>query len=183
MSDQPPQRNHVTKSAGVSDLDNFWREILLKNCTFPTTYPKIFTKSCWEGPSFVGCTFLIHSLFFPAFPSFISDLPRLLFLFPWSVSILFSLLRIHILSSSTSAFMLYSPTEQPISSSCTSCMALAHAMIELQFNKAAGMLLYQLHSSFLSGSNSKRDHRRTRHFTWHNADIVERDLCWPSTCR
>ena len=30
---------------------------------------RIFTKSCWEGPSFVGCTFLIHSLFFPAFPS------------------------------------------------------------------------------------------------------------------
>ena len=25
VSDQPPQRNHVTKSAGVSDLDNFWR--------------------------------------------------------------------------------------------------------------------------------------------------------------
>ena len=39
---------------------------------------RIFTKSCWEGPSFVGCTFLIHSLFFPAFPSSISDLPLLL---------------------------------------------------------------------------------------------------------
>ena len=25
VADQPPQRNHVTKSAGVSDLDNFWR--------------------------------------------------------------------------------------------------------------------------------------------------------------
>ena len=58
---------------------------------------------------------------------------------------LFSLLRIHILSSSSSAFMLYSPTDQPISSSCTSCMALAHAIIELQYNKAAGMPLYQLH--------------------------------------
>ena len=43
--------------------------------------------------------------------------------------------------------MLYSPTEQPISSSCTSCMALAHAIIiELQYNKAAGMPLYQLHT-------------------------------------
>ena len=25
VSDQPLQRNHVTKSAGGSDLDNFWR--------------------------------------------------------------------------------------------------------------------------------------------------------------
>ena len=39
-----------------------------------------------------------------------------------------------------------------------SCMALAHAIIELQYNKAAGMPLYQLHTSFLWGSNSKRDH-------------------------
>ena len=145
MSDQPLQRKHVTKSAGGSDLGNFWRYILFKNCTFPANYPKkIFTKSCWEGPSFVGCTFLIHSLFFPAFPSSYSDLPLLLSLFSWSISILFSLLRIHILSSSSSAFMLYSPTEQPISSSCTSCMALAHAIIDLQYNKAAGMPLYQL---------------------------------------
>ena len=68
------------------------------------------------------------------FPSSFSDLPLLLSLFSWSISILFSLLRIHILSSSSSAFMLYSPTEQPISSSCTSCMALAHAIIELQYN-------------------------------------------------
>ena len=75
---------------------------------------RIFTKSCREGPSFVGCTFLIHSLFFPAFPSSFSDLPLLLSLFSWSISIPFSLLRIHILSTSSSAFMLYSPTEQPI---------------------------------------------------------------------
>ena len=44
---------------------------------------RIFTKSCWEGPSFVGCTSLIHSLFFPAFPSSFSDLTLLLSLFSW----------------------------------------------------------------------------------------------------
>ena len=128
---------------------------------------RIFTKSCWEGPSFVGCTFLIHSLFFPAFPSSFSDLPLLLSLFSMSVSILFSLLRIHILSSSSSAFMLYSPTEQPISSNYWIAVqqGCRHATVSAPH------------------SNSKRDHRRTRHFVWHNADIVERDLCWPSTCR
>ena len=139
--------------------------------------PKYLQKSCWEGPSFVGCTFLIQRLFFPPFSSSISDLPLLLFLFSWSDSILFSLLRIHILSSCSSAFMLYSPTEQPISSSCTSCVALAQAIIELIYNNAAGMQLYQLQKSVPSGSNPKRDHRKTRHFVWHHADIIERDLC------
>ena len=141
VSDQPPQRNYVTKSADVSDLDNFWRKVLLKNCTFPTTYPKNIYKKLLRRLQLgrLHLKFLIHCLFFPAFPSSISDLPLLLFLFSLSVSILFSILRIYILSSSSSAFMLYSPTEQPIPSSCTPCMALAHAIIELQCNKAAGM--------------------------------------------
>ena len=140
---------------------------------------RIFTKSCREGPSFVGCTFLIHSLFFPAFPSSFSDLPLLLSLFSWSISILFSLLRIHILSSSSSAFMLYLPTEQPISSSCTSCMpGLGTCNYWIAVQQGCR------HATVSAPhSNSKRDHRRTRHFAWHNADIVEGALCWPSTCR
>ena len=67
---------------------NFFQKLHISN-----HLPKgIFTKSCLEGPSFVGCTFLIHSLFFPAFPSSFSDLALLLSLFSWSISIVFSLL-------------------------------------------------------------------------------------------
>ena len=48
VSDQPLQRNHVTKSPGGSDLGNFWRYILFKNCTFPTTYPKKYLQKVVE---------------------------------------------------------------------------------------------------------------------------------------
>ena len=129
VSDQPQQRNHVNKVSRWVRFGQLLEVNFVQKLHISNHLPeRIFTKSCWEGPSFVTCTFLIHSFFFPAFPSSFSDLPLLLSLFSWSISILFSLLRIHILSSNSSAFMLYSPTEQPISSSCTSCMALPHAI-------------------------------------------------------
>ena len=191
-------RNHVTTSAVGSDLGNFWRKFLFKNCTFPTTYPKLFRfnnyfllkkpnwwnvekkrnyKKLFRRPQLCRDYLTRQQLVLPCvsfFSFWPSSVSFLVLVFPSShtcESASCPLVPVH--SCCTR------PAEQPISSS-TSWVALAPS---LQYSKAAGMPLHLLHKSFLLGSNSRRDRWRTRwHFVWHHADIIERDLFWPSAC-